>query len=203
MVKAVLHLLQTILAVTRDLAALASSAMRSRAQLAAEKLFLRKPLAFYQERKVKPRRAADATRLVLAGLSRFLSWRQLLVIVKRETLIRWYRKGFRLFGRRKSCACGRPHIPADVQRLIATMASANWTWGEERIANELLLKLGIRLSPRTMRRYMPMPSRPRRPKPGTQGWRIPSRATRRVSSARLQFLRITAGRCAGVRWMRQ
>jgi hypothetical protein len=35
-----------------------------------------------------------------------------------------------------------------VQRLIATMATANRTWGEERIANELLLKLGIRLSSR-------------------------------------------------------
>jgi hypothetical protein len=30
-----------------------------------------------------------------------------------------------------------------VQRLIATMAAANRTWGEERIANELLVKLGI------------------------------------------------------------
>ncbi|HZT78455.1 MAG TPA: hypothetical protein VFA27_17520 [Vicinamibacterales bacterium] len=32
-----------------------------------------------------------------------------------------------------------------MQRLIATMASANRTWGEERIANELLVKLGIRV----------------------------------------------------------
>ena len=31
------------------------------------------------------------------------------------------------------------------------MAAANRTWGEERIANELLLKLGIRVSPRTVR----------------------------------------------------
>src|SRR5262249_23608160 len=61
----------------------------------------------------------------------------------------------------------RPAIPPDVQRLIATMAPANRTWGEERIANELLVKLGIRLSPRTVRRYMP--SQPR-PKPGTQAW---------------------------------
>ena len=34
------------------------------------------------------------------------------------------------------------------------MAVANRTWGEERIAAELLLKLGIRVSPRTVRRYM-------------------------------------------------
>ena len=28
-------------------------------------------------------------------------------------------------------------------------------WGEERIANELLVKLGIQVSPRTVRKYMP------------------------------------------------
>jgi transposase InsO family protein len=40
----------------------------------------------------------------------------------------------------------------------------NPTWGEERIAAELLLKLGIRVSPRTVRRYLPSGhgSRPRR-----------------------------------------
>jgi putative transposase len=88
MVKAAQHLLRTFFAITRDLASLASSAMGSRAQLAAENLFLRKQLALYHERRVKPRRADDATRLVLAGLSRFLQWRQLLVIVKPETLVR-------------------------------------------------------------------------------------------------------------------
>jgi hypothetical protein len=88
MVEAARHLFQTILAVTRALAALASSAMRSRAQLAAENLFLRKQVALYQEHKVKARRVDDATRIILAGLSRFLAWRQLLVIVKPETLIR-------------------------------------------------------------------------------------------------------------------
>jgi transposase InsO family protein len=41
------------------------------------------------------------------------------------------------------------------------MASANRTWGEERIASELLLKLGIRVSPRTVRRYMPTGAAPR------------------------------------------
>jgi hypothetical protein len=97
----------------------------------------------YQKRKFKSRRADDATRLVLAGLSRFLAWRQLLVIVKAETLIRWHRKGFRLFWQWKSRAPRRPAISVEAQRLIATMASANRTWGQERIANELLLKLGI------------------------------------------------------------
>ncbi len=168
MVKPARRLVHTIFAVTLDLTWVASSAMRSRAQLAAENLFLRKQLALYQERRVKPHRADDATRIILAGLSRVLAWRQLLVIVKPETLIRWHRKGFRLLWRHKSRAPGRPAIPANVQQLIATMAAANRTWGEERIAAELLLKLGIRVSPRTVRRYMP--SRPPRPRRGTQAW---------------------------------
>jgi hypothetical protein len=133
MVSPARHLLPTIHGVTHALASLAFSAMRSRAQLAAENLFLRKQLALYQERKVKPRRADDATRIILAGLSRFLAWRQLLLIVKPATLIRWHRQEFRLFWRWKSRTPGRPAISRDVPRLIATMAAANRTWGEERI----------------------------------------------------------------------
>jgi putative transposase len=35
------------------------------------------------------------------------------------------------------------------------MARDNPTWGEERIANELCLKRGLRVSPRTVRQYLP------------------------------------------------
>jgi hypothetical protein len=35
------------------------------------------------------------------------------------------------------------------------MALENPTWGQERIANELLLKLGLKVSPQTVRKYMP------------------------------------------------
>src|SRR5262249_45979246 len=45
---------------------------------------------------------------------------------------------------------GRPPVPTDLRRLIAEMTVANRTWGEERIAAELPLKLGIRVSPRTV-----------------------------------------------------
>jgi len=41
-----------------------------------------------------------------------------------------------------------------VQALIRQMARENPTWGQERIANELLLKLGLRVSPRTGRKYI-------------------------------------------------
>jgi len=48
------------------------------------------------------------------------------------------------------------------------MAHNNVFWGEERIANELLLKLGIRVSPRTVRKYMPI--RPGGDPRGDQRW---------------------------------
>jgi putative transposase len=128
--------------------------LRPSPALAAENLFLRKQLALYQERQVKPRRATDATRLALVWLSRWFDWRQALALVQPATFTRWHRQGFRLFWRWKSTP-GRPPIPADLQALIRQMAQDNLTWGEERIANELLLKLGLRVSPRTIRKYMP------------------------------------------------
>jgi hypothetical protein len=54
----------------------------------------------------------------------------------------------------RKCQSGRPKIPACLQHLIRKMACENPSWGEERIANELLLKLGLRMSPRTIRKYM-------------------------------------------------
>jgi transposase InsO family protein len=81
-------------------------------------------------------------------------WRNALWNVKPDTLIRWHRKGFRLFWRWKSRPRGRPCLPRDLQKLIRVMAAANVTWGEERIANELKLKLSIRVSPRTVGKYL-------------------------------------------------
>jgi putative transposase len=134
---------------------------RSSAALKAENLFLRKQLALYVERKAKPRRASDAIRLTLVRLSRLFSWRDALVNVKPETFLRWHRKGFQLLWRWKSRPRGRPRLPANLQKLIVEMTQSNPTWGEERIAAELLLKLGIRVSPGTVRRYMTESTGPR------------------------------------------
>ncbi len=144
----------TLLALLIDAARFLVLYLRPAPALAAENLFLRKQLAQYQERQVKPKRTNDATRLALVWLSRFFDWRAALVMVKPATLICWHRQGFRLLWRWKS-KLGRPSLPKDLQVLIRRMALENPTWGQERIANELLLKLGLRVSPRTVRKYMP------------------------------------------------
>jgi putative transposase len=122
--------------------------------LAAENLFLRKQLMLYQERQTAPRHATNTMRFALVWLSRWFDWRQVLRVVQPETLTRWHRQGFRLLWRWKSKP-GRPWIPVDLQALIRQMAHDNPTWGQERIADELRLKLGLRVSPRTVRKYLP------------------------------------------------
>ena len=72
--------------------------LRSPFALAAENLFLRKQLALYLERQVKPRRAKVPTRLTLVLLSRLFAWREALTIVKPDTLIRWHQQAFGCFG---------------------------------------------------------------------------------------------------------
>ena len=144
-------------------------AAHSRTALAVENLFLRKQLALFQERKVRPRRADGGTRGTMAALSRMFQRRDALVNVKPDTLIRWHRKGFRLFWRWKSRSTGRPRLPNNLRELIRQMAAENPTWGEERIANEWKLKLGIRVSPRTVEKCRRMGGPARTPDP-KQRW---------------------------------
>jgi len=119
-----------------DLLRLANAAVRSQGSLVAENLFLRKQLAFYQEREVGPRRLTDAGRLTLVFWSRWFNWKDALIIVKPETLIGWHRKGFRLFWRWKSKP-GRPRLPKNIRELIVRMARENPSWGYTRIQGAL------------------------------------------------------------------
>jgi putative transposase len=73
--QALTHSLTTLSSVVRDLVHLLVLVSRSRRALAAENLFLRKQLALFQERKLKPHRADDSTRLLMVILGRMFSWR--------------------------------------------------------------------------------------------------------------------------------
>ena len=107
-------------------------------------------------------------RLLWVLLSRLLpNWREVLVIVKPETVIGWHRKGFRLYWTWKSRRRrgGRPAIPREVRDLIGRVSRENPLWGAPRIHGELL-KLGIKVSEATVSKYMS-----RLPKPPSQTWR--------------------------------
>src|ERR1700732_3521387 len=66
----------------------------SHSALAAENLFLRKQLAFYQEHKIRPRRLSNAARFSLLLWSRLFDWRAALGVVQPDTFPRWARGAF-------------------------------------------------------------------------------------------------------------
>lgn len=90
---------------------------------------------------MKPRRTTPTFRLAMVVLARFFDWRDALLIVKPETFLRWHRNAFRKFWRWKSSKPGRPPLPLGVREVVRGMARENPTWGEERISDELKLKL--------------------------------------------------------------
>lgn len=75
------HLYRVWATVGADALRFGAAWVRSRTTLAAENLFLRKQLALYWEQEVTPRRATDATRLVLVVLARVFPWRDALLLI--------------------------------------------------------------------------------------------------------------------------
>src|SRR5258708_23579719 len=119
----------TLLDLSAELLRFLKTAARSRSSLVAENLFLRKQLAFYQEHEKKPRRLTDAARIALVFLSRWLDWKQALTIVQPETLIRWHRRGFKLFWRWKSKPA-RPRLPRNIREPLAQISNENPPFGQ-------------------------------------------------------------------------
>ena len=92
---------------------------RTRSQLLAENAALRQQLIVLSRGVRKPQlRPVD--RVVLAATAAFTStWRETILLVKPETVLRWHRQGFRLFWRRKSRRTTTPRrLSADVISLI-------------------------------------------------------------------------------------
>jgi len=57
-------------------------------------------------------------------------WKDVLVIVKPETVIGWHRAGFRLYWRwRSRPQGGRPQITEEIRVLIRRLAQENPDWG--------------------------------------------------------------------------
>jgi putative transposase len=94
-----MDIIRTIYWVGIDLFSFISRFPRSRSSLVAENLFLRKQLAMYKERGIKPGRIDSSGRLTLVALSRIFDWKDALAVVHPKTLIRWHREGFRMFWR--------------------------------------------------------------------------------------------------------
>jgi len=121
-----------------------------------ENLALRQQLAAYRRTSLRARlRPSD--RVFWVGLSKLWDgWQSALVIVKPETVIRWHRKGFQLFWRRKSRSgkVGRPRIPRRHIEFIKRMSADNpgQILGTSRrcLASPIAGRMGLRDTPRPL-----------------------------------------------------
>jgi putative transposase len=134
-----------------------------------ENVALRLQLAAFKRKRKRPV-LTQWDRLFWAGISRLWSgWRDALVFVQPETVIRWQRERFRKFWARlsqtKRGRQGRPAIAAELRQLILRMATANPLWRAPRIHGELKM-LGIVISERTVSRIL----RTIRSRPPSQTW---------------------------------
>ena len=135
---------------------------RSQDAVALENLTLRQQLAIYKRKKKRPRliRRDRWFWIVLASI--WNDWRQALLVVHPDTVVRWQRQRFRSYWAelsKKRGKLGRPSIGKEIRELIQTMARANPLWRDPRIHGELL-KLGIEVSERTVSRILQTVDRP-------------------------------------------
>jgi len=142
-------------------------------------LALRQQLAVYAQRGSRPQ-ISPLDRAFWVALSRFWPrWRECLVIVRPETVVRWHRNGFRLYWRSISKrGPGRPPISPEVRELIHRLAAEN-PLRARRIQAELE-KLGYRVGLATVSRYLPKKEPDDCPR---QRWRTFLRNHRDVISA--------------------
>src|SRR6266566_4222605 len=127
---------------------------RSKSELRAENALLRQQLIILK-RQVKRPICTKTDRILLVFLARGVrAWKQTLLIIQPETLLRWHRELFRLYWKRKSkTSSHQSKVSAEIIALIREMAAKNRLWGAERIRGELL-KLGIHVCKRTIQKYM-------------------------------------------------
>jgi len=117
-------------------------------------------------------RLRTSDRVFWVALVRLWSrWRSVLIVVRPATVIAWHNLGFRLFWRWKSQ--GRPAIEREHRDLIRRISREHPAWGEDRIRDELLLKLGVEHAASTVRKYMLRPEErgPIEERAKSQTWR--------------------------------
>jgi putative transposase len=128
--------------------------LRGKSELIAENALLRQQLTILH-RQIKRPVYKKTDRLLLILLARMVrTWKQALFLVQPETILRWHRELFRVFWKRKSKRRSKkPRLSSETIALIKEMAANNRLWGAERIRGELL-KLDIRVSKRTIQKYL-------------------------------------------------
>ena len=137
----------------------------SRSDLLLENLALRQQLAVLKSRNRRPRLAAPDRLFWVVARRLWSGWKQSLILVNPETVVRWHRAGFLLYWTwlsRHRVRVGRKRTSRELRQLIFQMVAENPTWGAPRIHGELQM-LGFDVSERTVSRWVRRA--PRNPEP--------------------------------------
>lgn len=129
---------------------------RSKPELLLEIALLRQQLTILQRQTKRPKLAWRDRALIVFLSSKLRTWKEALIIVQPDTVLRWHRELFKRFWKRKSKPKpkqGRPPLKDNLVVLIRRIVKENLTWGAERIRGELL-KLGISVSKSSIQKYM-------------------------------------------------
>src|ERR1700730_4857568 len=129
---------------------------RGRRSFLLENLALRQQLVELKRRHPRPSLGLFDKLFWVIARRVWSAWKQSLIIVTPETIVRWHRTGFCMYWRlisRVRRQVGRRPTPKEVRELIFRMVVENPTWGAPRIHGELRM-LGFDLSERTISRWM-------------------------------------------------
>ena len=104
----------------------ASDLLKSKRALVAENAFLRQQLVVLKRQVKQPKLTVIDRGLLVVLASRVRHWKNALLLVKPDTLLRWHKQGFKLFWHLKSKSGSRkPRIAEETIALIKQMAIAN------------------------------------------------------------------------------
>jgi hypothetical protein len=127
---------------------------RSRTDTALEVLALRQQVSVLKRRRPRPPLRRLDRLFWTVPRETWARWKDVLVIVKPDTVVGWHRAGFRLYWRwRSRPRGGRPRITEEIRLLIRRLAQENLDWGAPKIHGDLQ-KLGFAVSERTVARYL-------------------------------------------------
>jgi putative transposase len=128
---------------------------RSKEELMLENMLLRQQLIVLKRQVKRPALTWRHRVLFILLASKLRTWKQALLIVQPETVLRWHRDLFHWVWRHKSRPRrrGKPALTGDIVSLIKQMAKENRSWGAERIRGELL-KLGVQVNKSTVQKYI-------------------------------------------------
>jgi len=128
----------------------------SRRDLLLENLALRQQVALLKLRRPRPRFTASDRLFCIILRRLWHGWKQALLLVQPDTVVRWYRAGFKAYwtwlSRHRVCL-GRKRISLKLRQPIFRMVVENPTWAAPRIHGELTM-LGFDVSERTVLHWM-------------------------------------------------